>query len=112
MKFFVHVFVSVVFSLMAFFFVQSSFVPVVFLAHFVPSVEYVLKRFNNAKGHNRRRFHNLFVWAGVSFVYFLFLPFSVVLFMSFNHFLHLVMDLDGKGVVLFYPVSRKKYKLF
>ena len=112
MKFFVHVFASLIFSLAALFFAQPVFVFFIFLAHFVPSVDYVMKQFRDTKKYHRKLFHNLFVWAGFSFAYLLFLPLKVVLLMGVNHLLHLVMDLDSKGVELFYPVSRKKYKLF
>ena len=112
MRFRVHVFVSFLFSFLALFLVQPVFVLFIFLAHFVPSIEYFLKHFNQIEGYGRKRFHNLFVWAGFSLVYLLFLPLKVVFFMSFNHVLHLVMVFNKKGVELLYPVSHRKYRFF
>ncbi|MBW2984599.1 metal-dependent hydrolase [Candidatus Woesearchaeota archaeon] len=85
------------------------------LAHFIPSIDWVLKRIDVFYHHHRSLLHNIFI-IPLSYILFFLLTKNQILsiFCALSTTLHILIDyLDvvGRGIALFFPFSQKRYKL-
>ena len=85
------------------------------LAHFIPSIDWVMKRLDFFYHHHRSLLHNIFVIPLSYIIFFLFTKEHIIsIFCALSASLHILMDyLDvvGRGIALFFPFSKKRYKL-
>lgn len=85
------------------------------LAHFIPSIDWILKRIDIFFHHHRSLFHNVFV-VPLSYILFFWLTKSqaISLFCALSTSIHIFLDyidIKGRGVALLYPFSRERYKV-
>jgi hypothetical protein len=84
---------------------------VVAVAHFVPSIDYLMLKLSFGGRLHRKLFHNIFAGACVFFaVSLLSSPFLGALCFA-NVLLHFALDLPGKGIAVFYPLSDYRLRL-
>ncbi len=85
------------------------------LAHFIPSIDWIMKRLDIFYHHHRSLLHNIFVIPLSYILFFLFTEEHIIsIFCALSTSLHILIDyLDaaGRGVALFFPFSKKRYKL-
>lgn len=112
MKFAVHAVVQLVVFAVSFVFLGLA--PAVFIVafHFIPSIDFVLKKINFRADLHRRLAHNLFVALAAALLAVYFTPTAWAVTATLNLLLHLGMDSQGNGVALFYPVSEYRFKFF
>jgi hypothetical protein len=84
---------------------------IVTLAHFVPSIDYLMLKLSVGGRLHRKLFHNIFAACFVFLALSLLSsPFLAALCFA-NMLFHLVLDLPGKGVAVFYPFSEYRLRL-
>lgn len=105
MKFKIHLLVALVIFLLLFPFFGFKFSLIITLFHFIPSIDYLMKKLNILPKLHRQLFHNVFVLIMAIIVAFYFTNTLVSTLGALNFFLHILMDLNGRGVLIFYPVS-------
>jgi hypothetical protein len=110
MKFKIHFIIQIVLFLILFSFFEWLAL-IVFVYHFIPSVDFALKKIGKEHLH-RKTFHNIFIAIIASTIAITFLPQTIALISICNLVLHLLMDLEGKGVALLWPISNKRIILF
>ena len=112
MKFKYHLIFEIVILifLIQFFNLQNSLI--VFFVHFIPSLDYLMKKINLKGRLHRQLFHNIFVLISVFILMYIFIDFKVALFGGLNILFHFGLDLNGNGIAIFYPFSkwRLRYK--
>jgi hypothetical protein len=84
------------------------------LAHFIPSIDWIMKRLDVFYHHHRSLVHNIFV-IPLSYIIFYFLTKDLVipLYCALSTASHLFLDyidLKGRGLALLFPFSNKRYK--
>ena len=112
MRFRFHVYATVIVSLISLLFIPWYFTILVFFAHFIPSVKFVIKKVSKDKRFYKRVSHNVFLFLFVYLASIFLLPVKVAFFICLNHLTHLVMDMQGDGIELFYPVSNRRYRFW
>lgn len=85
------------------------------LAHFIPSIDWVMKRLDVFYHHHRSLVHNIFV-IPLSYIIFYLLTKDLIIpiFCALSTSLHILIDyidVAGRGIALFFPFSKKRYKL-
>lgn len=84
---------------------------VITLAHFIPTIDYVLGKLNIRRELHRQLFHNVFVAAASGILLYWSFGATVALPGLLNMLFHFALDLDGNGVAVFFPLSGKRFKL-
>jgi membrane-bound metal-dependent hydrolase YbcI (DUF457 family) len=80
------------------------------LAHFIPSIDYVMMLAGVRVRLHRKLTHNIFVIAAASILIYLFFgPLAAGLGLL-NLAFHVALDLNKSGITIFYPVSGYKLK--
>lgn len=104
-------FEAVVFLVLLYFLgVQKA--AVITLAHFVPTMDYIMGKLNIRKDLHRQLFHNVFIAFASGVVLYLSFGSTVALLGLLNILFHFALDLDGGGgIALFFPLSWKRFKL-
>lgn len=93
------------------FFLEPQEALIVAAAHFIPSIDYLMLKLSFGERLHRKLFHNIFAAACVFFVIGLLAsPFLAVLGFA-NVLFHFVLDLPGKGIAVFYPLSDYRLRL-
>lgn len=92
-------------------FLDASYALAVVGAHFIPSLDYLMLRLNVLGGFHRKLFHNVFAAAAVFAVLYGSMGPAVAFLGLLNFFLHLGLDLGGRGVEVFFPLSDYRLKL-
>ena len=87
---------------------------IIALAHYLPSIDWLLKRVDIFYHHHRSMVHNIFV-IPLSYLLFLWLTknHTIAFFCGLSTALHIAidyLDIGGKGIALFFPFSQKRYK--
>ena len=112
MKFWVHVVVQIIVFVIISQMVDWLSAVVIGLFHFIPSLDYVMKKVKFYPELHRRLFHNIFIVLLASGIGYYLMDQKIAMLASLNLVLHIVMDLKGKGVAIVYPFSDYKVKLF
>lgn len=83
------------------------------LAHFVPTIDYVMGKLNIRGDLHRQLFHNVFVAIASALVLYGFFGATVALLGLSNILFHLALDLNGggNGVALLFPFCSRRFKL-
>lgn len=84
------------------------------LAHFVPSVDWALKRMDFKHHFHRGLFHNIFFALIVGLFFYYFFGTLVGILAMVSILLHILMDMtvEGhKGVAIFFPFSTSRYAI-
>ncbi len=115
MKFEAHYITTVFIALLVGFFFDAKTGILIGLAHFIPSIDWIMKRLDVVYHHHRKLAHNVFM-IPLSYTAFYWLTQDLVLpiFCALSTSLHLFMDYADKkhkGVALLFPFSKKMYKL-
>lgn len=115
MKFAGHYITTVFISLFVSLFFDYKIALLIGLAHFIPSIDWIMKRLDVFYHHHRKLVHNIFV-IPLSYIAFYLLTkeWIIPIFCALSTALHLFMDYADKkhrGVALFFPFSGKRYKL-
>jgi hypothetical protein len=84
------------------------------LAHFIPSIDWIMKRLDIFYHHHRSLVHNIFV-IPLSYILFYLLTkdFVIPIYCALSTASHLLLDyidMEGRGLALFFPFSKKRYK--
>ena len=90
--------------------VYSAFI--VALAHFIPSIDYVMLK-SGIKGElHRKLFHNVFVAIIATAIFYSVSGFMAAVLGFLNIMFHFILDLDEHGIAVLYPLSiyRLKWK--
>lgn len=106
-----HAKIEAVVFLVLFYFLGFQKAVVITLAHFVPTMDYIMAKLNVRKDLHRQLFHNVFVAFVSGVVLFLSFGATVALLGLLNVFFHFALDLNGNGVAIFFPLSGKRFKL-
>jgi hypothetical protein len=91
------------------FFLDAYSAIIVTAAHFVPTVDYAMLKLSVGRGVHRKLFHNIFAAAGVFLALSLLTTPTVAVLGFMNVLFHFALDLPGKGIAVFYPLS--EYRL-
>lgn len=84
---------------------------VITLAHFIPTIDYIMAKLNVRKDLHRQLFHNVFVASGSGVILYLFFGTTAAIFGFLNILFHFALDLNGgNGVALLFPFSGKRFK--
>ena len=110
MKLKTHFYASGIIFVMLYFILGLTNALIVFLFHFIPSIDFLMKKLNILARLHRQLFHNIFVGIISSFLLFYFTNPIVGILGAFNFILHIVMDLNGPGVMIFFPFSTYRLK--
>jgi hypothetical protein len=106
-----HLLVEVIIFLAASCFLDVYAALIITAAHFIPSIDYLMLKLSVGKRFHRKLFHNIFAAAGVFLALSLLAsPFIAVLGFV-NVLFHFVLDLPGKGIAVFYPLSEYRLRL-
>ncbi len=111
MKLKTHVTTEVLLLPFLYFYVGLSSAIIIVLFHFIPSLDYLMKKINFYPNLHRQIFHNIFIFIfSVLIVYYL-TDLKITILCALNFILHIAMDLGGKGVAIFYPLSKYRIKI-
>ena len=112
MKFKVHFTIQAVAFVLVCTFLGLRAALLIILFHFIPSLDFAMKKLNVRPDLHRKLTHNLFVFLIATLLALRFAPRLWALLASSNLILHLLMDCQGNGVELFYPLSEYRVKLY
>ncbi len=90
--------------------IDEAFIIVFF--HFIPTIDYIMKLTGLHAELHSKLFHNVFVIILSSLIVFYLTDPLVASLATLNLVMHIVMDLKGKGIYIFYPVSDYRLKLW
>lgn len=79
--------------------------------HFIPSIDYVMLKLSVGKRFHRKLFHNIFAAAAVFLALSLLAAPTVAALGLVNVLFHFALDLPGKGIAVFYPLSEYRLRL-
>lgn len=105
MKFHIHLVIQIILFLVLTYFLGVNLSLAIVIAHFVPSLDYAMKRTGFHPKLHRKLFHNLFVGILVLLVLWNIVNFKIGALGFTNFLLHVIMDARGKGVAIFFPLS-------
>jgi hypothetical protein len=111
MKFKIHAVIQVVIFLIIWQILGWLAATVITLFHFIPSLDYVMKKTNFYPQLHRCLFHNIFIIIISSSIILLIASSTVATLSIVNLLLHVLMDLNGEGVAFFYPLSKYRVTL-
>ena len=77
--------------------------------HFIPSIDFFFKKIGIKTHWHRALFHNIFVVATAAVIAFSFTNQLTASLATLNIILHIVMDLEGTGVMLIFPISEHRF---
>lgn len=115
MKFTGHYIITIFIALLVSIAFDSRTGAMIALAHFIPSIDWLLKRIDVFYHHHRSLVHNVFV-IPLSYIIFIFITKNIILslFCALSTAIHIAidyMDVEHRGVALFYPITQKRFKL-
>ncbi len=111
MKLWDHAKIEAVVFLVLLYFLGLQKAAAITLAHFVPTIDYVMGKLNIRKDLHRQLFHNVFVAAASGILLYWVFGATVAVLGFLNMLFHFALDLGGNGVALFFPLSGKRFKL-
>ena len=79
--------------------------------HFIPTLDYIMKKINFHPELHRHLFHSIFVIIIASVLVFYLTNVQIGILSTLNLILHILMDLGGKGVAAFFPISEYHLRL-
>ena len=109
-----HVYTGIGIFTILYFLLNLKSAIIISLFHFIPSLDYLMKKINLYPELHRKIFHNIFVMIiSVLIVFFYTNNLQILILCCLNFLLHIVMDLgrNGKGVMIFFPISKLRLKL-
>ncbi len=107
-----HAKIEAVVLLLLFYFLGFQKAAVIILAHFIPTIDYLMGKLNIRKDLHRQLFHNVFVAAAYGIVLYWVFGATVSALGFLNILFHFALDLNGgNGVALLFPFSGKRFKL-
>lgn len=80
------------------------------LAHFVPTIDYLMGKLNIRKDLHRQLFHNVFVAIILGILLYWFFGATVSVLGFLNILFHFALDLGGNGIAILFPISGKRFK--
>jgi membrane-bound metal-dependent hydrolase YbcI (DUF457 family) len=84
---------------------------IITLFHFIPTIDYVMKKLNFYPELHRHLFHSIFAIIIASGLVFYLTNVQIGILSTLNLILHILMDLNGKGVAIFFPISKYRVKI-
>jgi len=111
MKFKIHLAIEILIFVLLYFVIGLKASLIITLFHFIPSIDYFMKRINFLAKFHRQLFHNIFVIIIASVLIIYFTNILIGLLSTLNLILHILMDLGGGGVMIFFPFSNYKLKI-
>ncbi|MBN1160302.1 MAG: hypothetical protein JXA43_03710 [Candidatus Diapherotrites archaeon] len=111
MKFRIHVFFQVMIFTLVFFALGLQDAVIITAYHFIPSLDFFMKKINFHPKLHRELFHNIFIVILASLLGFYFLELPIAVLATLNLIFHITMDLTGKGEAIFFPFSKSKFKV-
>lgn len=111
MKFKTHFILQIFVFVISYLYLGLNPAIIITLFHFIPSIDYLMKKMNFYPELHRHLFHSIFVIIITSVLVFYFQDLLIGIFSTLNLILHILMDLNGKGVALFFPISNYRWKL-
>lgn len=109
MKFRYHLLIVAIIFIVLYFILGLKAALIIGLFHFIPTLDYIMKKIHYHPELHRKLFHSIFVVIISSVLVFYFAGLLIGILATLNLLLHIALDLDGRGVMIFFPVS--KYKL-
>lgn len=106
-----HAKIEAVVFLVLLYFLGFQKAAVITIAHFVPTLDYIMGKLNIRKDLHRQLFHNVFVALASGIILYWFFGTIVAILGFLNILLHFALDLGGNGVAIFFPLSGKRFKL-
>lgn len=106
-----HAKIETVVFLVLLYFLGFQKAAVIALAHFIPTIDYVMGKLNIRRELHRQLFHNVFVAAASGILLYWVFGATVGVLGLLNILFHFAIDLGGNGVALFFPFSGKRFKL-
>lgn len=113
MKLKAHILIQLIIFILLYFLIGLNFniTITIVLFHFIPTLDYIMKKANFHKELHRKLFHSVFILIISSILIFHFTSTQIGILSTVNLVLHITMDLKGKGVALFFPVSEYRVRL-
>jgi len=111
MKFKTHLLVQIILFIILCLLLNFNSAIIIVLYHFIPSLDFFLKKINIHPEMHRQLFHNLFIVVLSSASLFVFSTTTIACLGTINLLLHLLMDIGGNGVALFFPLSNHRFGL-
>ena len=110
MKFKTHLGAGLIIFTILSFTINLKSATIITLFHFIPSLDYLMKKINYYPSLHRQLFHNVFVMIISLIIVFIFTNIQITTLCFLNYVLHILMDLNGKGVMIFFPISKYRIK--
>lgn len=84
---------------------------IITLAHFIPTIDYVMLRLNIKGKLHRRLFHNIFTTTIAGVLLYFFFGIMIAILGLMNMVFHFILDLDEYGIAIFFPFSGYRLRL-
>lgn len=110
MKFKAHLITEVIIFIILYFWLGLTSSLIITLFHFIPTIGYVMKLKNIAPKLGGL-FHSLWIIIISSGIVFYFMGSFIGILATVNLVLHIIMDLCYKGVTIFYPFNKHRFRL-
>jgi hypothetical protein len=108
-----HIYIEIGIFMILYFILNLKSAIIISLFHFIPSIDYLMKKINFYPKLHRQLFHNIFVMIiSVIIIFFITKSLQISILCCLNFVLHIIMDLGGRGVMIFFPISKYRLKLF
>ena len=111
MKFWIHLLTQIILFPIVFLILGLSNAIIITAFHFIPTIDFVMKKIHFHPKLHKELFHNVFVTIIACIIALYFLEDVIALLAVFNLLLHITMDLSGKGEAIFFPFSKQRVKL-
>ncbi|MBN2014336.1 MAG: hypothetical protein JW778_04075 [Candidatus Altiarchaeota archaeon] len=111
MKQWVHVILQVFIFLLVYYLLDLKSAAVVTSAHFIPTIDFLMLKLGVLGGMHRRLFHNIFAAGIASLLYYQLFGPLIGLLGFLNMIFHFALDLTGRGIAIFYPLSEYRLRL-
>lgn len=83
---------------------------IITLAHFIPTIDYIMLRLNLMGELHRKLFHNIFTTVIAGALLCLFFGILTAILGLLNMVFHFILDLDEHGIMVFFPFSGYRLK--
>jgi len=112
MRFRIHLIIQIFVFIICYQFLGLNSAIIITLIHFIPSLDYLMKKLNFHPELHRHLFHSIFIIIIASALVFFLTNVQIGILSTLNLILHISMDLGGRGVAIFFPISDYYLKLY
>ena len=84
---------------------------IIFLVHFIPSLDFLMKKANFVGKLHRQLFHNIFILILTIILLYIFTNSITTILGGLNLIFHFCLDLSGNGIAIFFPITKWRLKI-